>query len=520
MLGINIMTEVTAENMSKIIAPEVDYKPALISNGTYIYSKIYQQTGGDTLTLNTSTGQTSVFELPPDVYNLAKSRLNYKLTPTASGANLQNAIFSDTIPEIKSIEFHDGAQAFPVRIEDVNKYLKTILRHETKLEEMLTNDVPFSGVDGVQTSGGVWEGLHQIEHNENSVALNVVAGADAAAIVADLNNNLLISKVRNDVIPGSPDVAEYKDNSAAYYVGANYADANKKRRLANSATPIITRNFPLSIFYNTLLAMNRDVYFGGKTMYLRIVWNDVAHCGFRYNSPKDINLSTGEANITGNITISNLGLFVALEANKEIEVKVKEMVLGGGFKMLFPYVWKESKAIAQDTNTHNIEYKINGAQGKRLLKLYWAPYRAGASGRLTYDHSNTTNYQGDYGTLFSRFDVKVNNERRSQYEYDCTLAQDYVFKKDKLKGSCIQDSRDYYANWTWIEDFTNNMSQLDKPSKPDEVNIIQGKDLSEEVKINITATRGAKDPGADIEHNVYSVVQRELMVGPGNIVMM
>jgi len=207
------MTEVE-NTIPRIFSPEIDYKSKTISHGKTIFNKRFQKTGGTTVNITSSTSSATEFEIPTDVINLSKSRLSYTLTPKASEANLSNAIFSDTIPEIRSIEFYDSSGVFLVKIEDVNKYLKGVLRHETPLDEMLANDIPFSGIAGGQTSGGIWEGLHQIE--------------------------LFGNKIPESAGTSTP----YKEPSPAYYIGGNYANATKAARAQDSATPIIHRNFP------------------------------------------------------------------------------------------------------------------------------------------------------------------------------------------------------------------------------------------------------------------------------------
>lgn len=457
---------------SVVIARELDNTQFTIENGSYQFSKIIQQTGGQTFTIS-GGGTESIFDLPPKLYNLPKCVLSYTMTPTAA-VGAVNYIPSGTLSEIRSIQLYTRSGMFLCDIQDVNNYLETVLRRETKRDEMLNNDVPASG-------SGYWEGLHVPK--VSPLLLQDTANAANATTLQFFNT----------LVPPLGAVQVDKLTSPAYYTAGT---------AQNSATPVITRKFPLSVFVNSILSLDKDLYFGGETVQLRIIWEDCRKSYFKATQVTDA--STAAAAGT-QMTISGLTLYAAVETNQVVENKIKDNIVGGGMNILIPYVKRNKINLTGTSQT--IQVKYTRAQGSRLQKIYWAPYNDTESTNTAFDHTNVA------GSKITTFRITINGTNPNIFDPIIANGDDYMMQSHKLKGSCIQSSLDYYRNWTWCEDFCNNYNLIDKPLMPPEQNYIDGLDLEIEKIIMIEATTA----GNPLNHYVFSVAQKNLIIDKNGI---
>jgi hypothetical protein len=82
----------------------------------------------------------------------------------------------------------------------------------------------------------------------------------------------------------------------------------------------------------------------------------------------------------------------------------------------------------------------------------------------------------------------------------------------KLKGSCIQSTDDFYANWFWVEDFTNNTSVAEKPLSPPEENMSDGVALTQQ---DLLYSFYANTSAVNYQWYIFAITERILKIGPG-----
>ena len=438
-----------------IITCEFDYQKDTITHPTYQYSKINQQSGLQTITVPTGGGVESIFELPPKVFNLARSILTNVVVPGTGAAN--NLVFLDCIPHIQQIQLYSRTGMYLCDLMYANNYTSAIMRHENLLGEVLNNDIPGDDV-------GFWEGLFPC--NE-AVTANVFPPTGAASDV-------------NYIEP------------AYQCLTAGYANAH----------PIIHYQFQLRQYKNTILSLDKDLYFGGETLYLRVVWAPSAKLGYLVTP----------ATMTAAYTITNLVLLLAVEQNKILENQLMEKVKSGeGFTTICPMVYYNKINLGASSN-QSIQVRYNRGHGATLKKIYVAPFANVENSNTAYSRNNAA------GAMVSIFNTTVNNTRTSQYDYYCANGDDWIAKKDKLKGSCILTSNEYYRNWTWIEDFTDNYSLQDRkyilPQSVD--NILDGLNLNEEVIYQFTNYNTVGN-NPQLNYYVFACTQKNLVVNANGI---
>ena len=69
-----------------VLSPELDYKPRTYHHGSKVYTQIYQQTGGQTVTIPPAATQDSIFEIPIKAIVFGDSYIRGIATPSALAA--------------------------------------------------------------------------------------------------------------------------------------------------------------------------------------------------------------------------------------------------------------------------------------------------------------------------------------------------------------------------------------------------------------------------------------------------
>ena len=212
-----------------------------------------------------------------------------------------------------------------------------------------------------------------------------------------------------------------------------------------------------------------------------------------------INVNSGNANtflaFTGNVTIDNMTLYLAVEKNQEIINSLREKILSQeGFSVLIPYVHQYKNNLIGSSQT--VSLRFNRGHGRRLVKIYHSVFNQNEI--VTTGAATTANNQFIFPTAYDNdnrnytltvvkataanninynrskvqiFYTMLDNERLQEFNMSCANYDDYMQMRDKLKGSVLQDADIYYYNWVWIEDFTNNLNKCESDNDTKEVGL-------------------------------------------------
>lgn len=464
------MADVMIEK-NMVVAPELNNKKYLFAHGSKKFKQIYQQTGNQTVTLTANTGQTSTFQIDPDYLYLYDTHIRGTFTPPAIAAKF-NWVYIDGFNLIKDIRLTPAGAQDLFNITDLPYYLNMTSRRNTKIEDVLSNDRADHNV-------GIWQNLQPPKPRGGTEIFNrpTVGGLDP------------------DVVTGTPGL-----EPRYLTVGGSAA-----------AQPVLNFSFPLSDIFDSIGAIKQAAYFGGQTLYLVITWNNLA--GIMYAGDSDLNPTTVPAAPTGNGTISNLSLYCGVEMDQAVKDSIRrEVESPDGLKMLIPYIYYEKLSRQATTNDQlNVFYKPG--QGKTLQKIYWAPYNAtntGANSNNVYNHSCLANLK------VNQFNTQIDGNRLQPYDLRTATFDDYLYHREKLRGSSLLSSDEYYYNWVWVEDFSNNFSPMDLPRDPPLTNCHSGLDLTQK-DIRYTVDIANLNNAVPINHYIYGVTQRMLVIKPNQI---
>lgn len=446
-------------------APELNNSVADLFHGSYELHKIIQQTGGETVTITTSGGQESIFDLPPDVFNLGRSVLEFTATYPASGAGEYDWVYADTVSVMRQLQLYTRSGLMLCDIPHLSKYLKAVGRWEMSADELATQTI------AVSPSGATADGLKGVLQPSNSTAATNYRPVTVAA-------------------------------GSRAYLEPQYLI---RGTTANSAHPVIKYSIPLKHIFQTIFSLDRDLYFGGEIVQMRIVWAPSTEAYFFSDSATD-----PTANVTvaaGSVALSGLRLYLAIEKDLRIQTEVKNAVMGGGMKVSVPYVSESRQSLSSTSQTPIL--RLNRANGQVCQKIYWSVFSNTESINTAFDNNNI----GD--AKVSDFYITVNGVRTTQFNIDTSAYDDVLALRDALKGSSYFGTEDFGYNWCFPLNFKDSMNWLTVP--PESIlpmaNVPVGLDLSQEVQVQFIATTA----NATLLHYIYSICTKDLMVSSAGI---
>lgn len=530
------MTELATSSGSRILSKEISQKPQkLIDHSDYKIIKILPINSGDNITLDSVGGQESRFIIPGSyVFNLFNSYLSFREdSASVAGANNYYYRFADLIPHIQRFQILSSAgQVLLCDVPDCHKYTNAVLRHETRLDEMLETDQVTFRPDAAtnQISFGNFEGLSPpqtiINTTLSSTAFTKSAapgGNDPGDIASFVEQEINKFRTTNLLMT----------TSLPYYRTQGQAMKNKfiepiyylKNSASNKLVPIRNK-LSLSLFKNTICAMNKNRYFGGD-IEIKITWNKATNILFiAKTTPVDTAIDT-----PFNITISGLELNLAVENNPLIVNDMKTMFSNGGFNDFIPYLYVE-KRVKDSAASHNITMDISRSWGQYLQKIIWFPANSFEAASTRYYHGLGPQFKDTVGGTDDDSDItnflpaiNSNPIYSSAIRYrdggsaadPVLLNEAYILQRDRLKGSSITSADDYNYNFTWYQDWTEPSPKWMKPLEPLEPDVyIDGYRITDPIRYSIDVNFSVAGKRT---HYLYAVMLRQLSVRPDGIAL-
>jgi hypothetical protein len=288
-------------------------------------------------------------------------------------------------------------------------------------------------------------------------------------------------------------------NSTKAYVEPAYALVGGD----NTATPTTLFQLNLGDIPHTIFSLDKDLLFN-EVLVLRIEW--ASGSSYAWYSALATNPANGSAAVVSNITISRLSFYLAIETDEMIIQSLRNKVNSDGLSVLIPFIWGFKNPINTSTS-HNISLRFNSAHGLSLCKVFSAPYNATETTHLAFDHSN------ENGSKITNYYTMIDNARLTDFDIRCTDADpiDYMFHKDILRGTPLEDQNIYRYNFFHCDDFCKSHEIADDP------NVVNGIPLTQrEVKWDIQATAPANNT-----YNWYTfcVLQRMLKITSGMVTL-
>lgn len=376
--------------------------------------------------LNNLTGNTVLFaptssnllewKLPAlTCFNLKRSKIAMQYTIPAGGAGNWTVVPEDGC-EFRNISFGDGSG---LNICDIN-YCDAYVNHrrpvETNMVDFLTND--------------------QLDELYPCNQLNT-----------------------SNIFPFS------RDGTTAGVENASSNSYLEQQHLRFSTAPntalTINRMFPLGMFVNSFLALDKDVVFG-TDMYLRGMTNLLQRMAFYTNTPANPNANQTPLNAA--VTATNCYLLLAVEENINIRSSLLKALSENKIRMSIPYPFSYRFGSQSGSQTANLSLTLTKNYGRGVKKITFTSYNGQELvGPYAYDHSNVN------GTKISQIQTSMDGRPLTDYVLNCynpnstinptgvgwnnvqSFADDYREACKYLNGSCIQNYAAYQNQWFYCD---------------------------------------------------------------------
>lgn len=421
--------------MSIEVSPAIDYTPKELSAGKYIMRTI--NVDGAQPSIQRTTNVTTIFKLPSrDVYNLGRSALAFNFVIPAEVGKFVHA-HNGFLAAVESIKVVSGSNQILVEHNELPAYTKLAWRPQTPMQDFLTMPCHENDTATVADCKEIGHFFHRIRR-PNPADITAAGGTDATFLAGSFH------MARED---GKENGAGTNNNWVA--AGDDYTAVANYLGRSTDNTPLAVRvNLPLKMIYNSLLSMDKDLYFG-EEIRIMIKWNRGEKWG--WTSAVSARDGTAEtADLAAAPLLYNCQLRLAIQdVPSLIAGTIKKTEELNGLELNIPFV-------------HSYKGVTTGvASQKTLVSTEWGP-EAGAkllrvlAGIFAYRqqgamYCNNYNYgSGKWTSYQPRLDSKPIHEE--------FLAMDdqtaYMYHSEKLQGSVIKDAKDWAQTPTIVQDFS------------------------------------------------------------------
>lgn len=452
---------------TQIIDDRLDFSHKVYNHPSPQFLKLNPLGGMSAPTLSASSvvGPIS-FQVPAKVVNLSKSYFSFDMTIPSAGASNYTWLQGNTANMINRVVCSAvGSNTILADITNAGNYCESVGAHSTPLVEF------FDKSTAVNTSLSA------------SVLTAQVSAVDDISRVCSANNY-----TGYDAAAGS-----------GSDLGTLCASQSSVRKLYLNSTVssacAISVKLNLDAFKHTILALNKDMYYGGQM--IQVDFYMEAANRYIFSSTSATNASTGAAAYTGSPSLQNVALILSVEQNVAIVNSIVQKVMSEGLTIPIPYVFNSKLNISSSTN-HNFTLQISSAYGSKLLAVFWSPF---ANTETSNTQKGHTIYQlGLYNTYLNSIPTLTPSGINPAY------SEHFYFNRDNLTGSAIAGKPDYDNAFTHIDNFTGlPLAELSKKG-----NYANGIDLTQGMQtwqLSLTTTASTS-----LNHYVFFVTQKTLTI--------
>lgn len=495
------------------VANSLDYSKKVKSAPVYRFAR-RAPTDQTDISVSPSGGVYRDIKLPSSLeyYNLSRSVLSYLQTPAAAGAAYID-MFADCLSAIRSIEFSDELSGSPITtVNNVNYFTKLVHYCCTKYEDFLNKPVAYSKLT---TAIDMTTMLQRCSVSNVAVSMTNAAtvnlttasiGASALAITQSTIPSILQPEHILRADGGS--VQDWIRNPMELFLGSNA-----------TANPQIRVNVRLGeSLKETLFSVDKIL--------------PLPSCNLRINfstSPEIMvdNTADGTAGTfsvtTGNVTISQLYLYVAYNKDRQVNDQLRaEVNSPSGLNVVFPVVRSDLRNLTLPVAANNVNISVQyGPQdGQTLVRVYMVPYTAvktGGQANMVYSHTNmTTLTDAAHGVRISSFHTQLNSQRIQDIDMNCVKSEEYLYLRHLLEDSMILSARQYSLNWFWCDDWSSNGKLVD--SQLDSV--IQGLPTAGGLEWSFVGiVNGVTTYYTSGDFRIFSVLQKQMNISAQGVLV-
>ena len=284
--------------------------------------------------------------------------------------------------------------------------------------------------------------------------------------------------------------------------GMNDLKVRAEEISADNTADTIEWRIQFKELYETALSLDKTLNFG-EVLNLRITWKEAPAHGYQSDNVGE-QLGTKTA-LTGDVTISNLALYIAGESNPDVVAALRETVMTGNMPpVVIPYTFVYKTNINNQTS-HAISTRFSRGHGRTLVKVM----TLFNSGTETVD----SRYDADLDPAEFKSFYSLLNSRRTT-EFDIQVADgvaDYQWMrseahKDLVVSLSPDNNQDYFA---WEDDWSGSNQASVKQE-------VTGLPLNDEIKYDLYIQC---DGNQTKNYYTIGVCQRMLQITPAGVVV-
>ncbi len=478
-----------AEGGSVVTADQINYQQKMFSHPSYRFEPQFPNTFGQSIILGSSQTPVTI-NIPPEVFNLAQSYLNYSVELPQGQATTYTWVAQQALKEISHIQFYTGSGMWIVDLDNLQNYLDITLKKELEADEFLSLD----SMTGVYANNSV---------------VNVIP--------ALRNANVAISNVA--ALAANPSSINYME-PAYFQVASAISGA------AQAGNMLYNVQFPLRLIKNTALSIDKNMYLG-QTSYMKIYFGPLSKIA--YSSTSNASPSAGTKSSYSPLSTATAGhtqavvtgfqLMLAVESNQDLRSMIINQVSSSGLSYLIPYV--QAFKNSNSGTSQNISIQLDQGNGRSLMKVYHTPYNSQEDLDTMYDHSNNDTVSGSLSIALNQkvqqYYTQLNGKREQDITIDCTSAGpflDYMSHRRQLRGSILQNLNVFQYSWLHCSDYSDFGPRYDQDNKGE---LISGIPMSV-APLTWSFVGVVMRPLLNtFQHYTWFVFIKKLTMAPGNV---
>ncbi len=398
----------------EVISPELNFSQKSESHSTQVVRDIAAQNSSSRALSTVSTVGATEFVISPQVFNLAKSKICFRLNVPEVDTKYVHLVDHGLAKIARVTLFDNATNAVWADLNNCPQYASQ-MRAATKLEDLHSSKPTYAGAVKATVA------------TADTVALEDVRPAKSTSAV-DMSND---------------DIgAENPYQSVRYTVSGAVGDG------AGAGDVHIRYEIPLSAFKMTALDTNKMIY-NPSNLTLQIFWaptNDYA-CTSDSTNPADTPVSLVEG---ADLKIDDISLRLYGESNIAISSQIMERVMGSGLELVVPYITTVKQSLSSSTK-HAFQQQLSSGMGSRVIAILTTPF-------------SNTNFQSSIGKLgnITRYDSKIDNiSVKYPKGFNCLKNEHWSLNKEYFKGSIIQSPVQHNKDIVFLDSFFGEKSLAD-----------------------------------------------------------
>lgn len=284
--------------------------------------------------------------------------------------------------------------------------------------------------------------------------------------------------------------------------GINDVTTKKYESSADNLARTVSWRVAFRELYDTVLSVDKSILFN-EVLNLRITWREAQAHGFQSDNANPT-LGT-PADLAGNITVSNLALFIAAESNPDVVTSLAGLVASGSMPpILMPYAFVYKTNINNQTS-HAISTRFSRGHGRMLERIY--------TRFQNNDETKNNRYTAALsGTEITSFYSLLDSRRMT--EFDIVVGnQDYHWMREREHAGRVVglDITNDSGDFSWSDSWCQNDVECARKGEIAGLSL-EGSEVKYDMYINCNGARSKN-------YYTVAVCQRMLQVTPSGLIV-